>query len=131
MGADGASATDEDSMQRAMCRTASLNLDFDGTSSCKSFLSFDKAKMSSNIASLGISLGKNDTVVDFSVKALKQMEVDRFTVAPKTLLTVDPLVSDEEDEESDANPGGRLLSHIVNDTTEVDFEDTMRDTMLY
>ena len=104
-GADGASATDEDSMERAMHRTASRNLDFDGTSSCKSFLSFDKAKMSSNIASLGISLGKNDSVVYFSVKALKQMEFDRLTVAPRTL-------------------------HLVNDSIEVDFEDTMRDTML-
>ncbi|XP_037459578.1 uncharacterized protein LOC119330565 [Triticum dicoccoides] len=32
VGADGASATDEDSMQRAMRRTASRNLDFDGNS---------------------------------------------------------------------------------------------------
>ena len=59
------------------------------------------------------------------------MEFDRLTVAPRTLLTADPLVSDEEDEESDANHEGRLLSHLVNDSIEVDFEDTMRDTMLY
>jgi hypothetical protein len=128
--ADGASATDEDSMMKAMRRTASRNLDFEGTSTRKSFLSFDNAKVSSNIASLGISLGRNDKAVDFSVKALKQVEFDRLTVAPKSSLFMDPLVSDEEEEESDVNHEGKLLSHLIKDTSEVDLEDTARDTML-
>ena len=58
------------------------------------------------------------------------MEFDRLTVAPKSHILVDPLASDEEDEELDANHEGRLLSHLVKDATEVDLEDTRRDTML-
>ena len=92
--------------------------------------SFDNSKVSSNITRLGVSLGRNENEIDFSVKALKQVEFDRLTVAPKSRILVDPLVSDEEDEESDANHEGRLLSHLVQDATEVDLEDTMRDTML-
>ena len=37
---------------------------------------------------------------------------------------------DEDDEESDANQEGRLLSHLVKDATEVDLDDTTRNTML-
>ena len=117
-------------MLKAMRRTASRNLDFEGTSARKSFLSFDNAKVSSNIASLGISLGRSEKAVDFSVKALKKVEFDRLTVAPKSPMFVDPLVSDEEDEESDVNHEGKLLSHLIKDTTEVDLDDTERDTML-
>jgi hypothetical protein len=113
---DGTSATDEDSMMKAMRRTATRNLDFEGTSARKSFLSFDKAKVSSNITSLGISLGRNEKTVDFSVRALKQVEFDRLTVAPRSPMLVDPYVSDEEDEDADA--------------TEVDLDDTVRDTLL-
>ena len=69
-------------------------------------------------------------MVDFSVKALKQVEFDRLTVAPKSPMFVDPVMSDEEDEEADANHEGKLLSHLVKDTTEVDLDDTERDTML-
>ena len=39
-------------------------------------------------------------------------------------------MSDEEDEEADANNEGKLLSHLVKDTTEVDLDDIVRDTML-
>ena len=58
------------------------------------------------------------------------MEFDRLTVAPKFSSFVDPLVSDEEDEDADANHEGKLLPHLVKDTTEVDLDDTVRDTML-
>ena len=43
---------------------------------------------------------------------------------------MDSLVSDEEDEESGANHEGKLISHLIKDTTEVDLEDIARDTML-
>ena len=66
-----------------------------------------------------MSLGRNENEIDFSVKALKQVEFDRLTVAPKLSSFVDPLVSDEEDEDADANYEGKLLSHLFEDTTEV------------
>ena len=130
VGTDGSADTDEDSMVKAMRRTAARNLDFEGTPSRKSFMSFDKSKVSSNITRLGVSLGRNEKEVDFSVKALKQVEFDRLTVAPRLSSFVDPLVSDEEDEDADANHEGKLLSHLVKDTTEVDLDDTVRDTTL-
>ena len=39
-------------------------------------------------------------------------------------------MSDEEDVDADADHDGKLLSHLVKDTTEVDLEDTVRDNML-
>jgi len=117
-------------MVKAMRRTAVRKLDLEGTPSRKSFMSFDKSKVSSNITRLGVSLGRNEKEVDFSVKALKQVEFDRFTVAPRLSSFVDPLVSDEEDEDADANHEGKLLSHLVKDMTEVDLDDTVRDTTL-
>ena len=118
-------------MVKAMRRTAVRNLDFEGTLSRKSFMSFDKSKVSSNITRLGVSLGCNEKEIDFSVRALKQVEFDRLTVAPKFSSFVDPLVSDEEDEDADANHEGKLLSHLVKDTTEVDLDDIVRDTTLF
>ena len=58
-------------MVKAMRRTAARNLDFEGTPSRKSFMSFDNSKVSSNITRLGVSLGCNENEIDFSVKALK------------------------------------------------------------
>jgi hypothetical protein len=130
IGADGTTSTDEDSLTRAMRRAATRNLDYEGTSSRKSFLSFDNSRVSANIASLGVSLGRNEKEVQVSVKALKQMEFDRLTVAPRLSTYSDSLVSDEEDEDANADHDGKLLSHLVNDKTEVDLEDTVRDTML-
>ena len=39
-------------------------------------------------------------------------------------------MSHEEDEDADANHDGKLLSHLVKDTTEVDLDDTVRDITL-
>ncbi|KAE8782436.1 hypothetical protein D1007_44100 [Hordeum vulgare] len=60
VGVDGAAATYEDSLTKVMRRMASRNLNFEGTRSHKSFPSFDNSKVSSNIASLGVSLGRNE-----------------------------------------------------------------------
>ena len=59
------------------------------------------------------------------------MEFDRLAVAPNLSSFVDPLVLDEVVEDVGANHEGKLLSHLVKDTTEVDLEDTVRDTMLF
>jgi uncharacterized membrane protein YgcG len=60
---DGASASDEDSLQRAMRRKAELNLDYSGIispSKSKSFLSFSTPMISSKLASVGINIDSND-----------------------------------------------------------------------
>ena len=60
IGADGTTATNEDSLVKAMRRVAARNLNFEGTSSRQSFFSFDNSKVSSNITSLGVSLGRSE-----------------------------------------------------------------------
>jgi hypothetical protein len=83
---DGASATDEDSMQQAMRRKAELNLEYSGIispSKSKSFLSFSTPMISSKLASVGVNIGSNDREFSFSSNALRRMEVDRLTVIPK------------------------------------------------
>ena len=79
---------------------------------------------------MGVSLGHNEKEVQVSVRALKQMEFDRLKVAPRLYTFSNPLVSDEEDVDADVDHDGKLLSHLVKDTTEVDLEDTIRDNML-
>ena len=64
---------------------------------------------------------RNEKDVEFSVRAFQQMEFDRLTVAPKLSTYSYPLVSDEEDEDADSNHNGKLLSHLIEDTTEVGF----------
>lgn len=56
------------------------------------------------------------------------MEIDRFTVAPKFSYFSDPLVLNDED--ANVEHDGMILSHLVNETMEVDLGDTARDTML-
>jgi hypothetical protein len=83
---DGASVTDEDSMQQAMRRKAEINLDYLGIispSKSKSFLSFSTPMISSKLASVGVNIGRNDKEISFSSNALRRMEVDHLTVIPK------------------------------------------------
>jgi hypothetical protein len=84
--ADGASVTDEDSMQRAMRRKAKINLNYSGIispSKSKSFLSFSTPMISSKLASVGVNIGRNDKEILFSSNALRWMEVDRLMVILK------------------------------------------------
>jgi len=89
-----------------------------------------KYKITTLLLPLGNISNSNENEIDFLVKALKQLGFDRPMVAPKLSSFVDPLVSDEEDLDVDANHEGKLLSHLVKDTTEVDLDDTVRDTTL-
>jgi hypothetical protein len=78
---NGASATDEDVMQKSMRRKADRNLDAFGTSpSYKSFTSFSPSRMVSNFSSVGVSLGKNSNDIKVSTSVLKHMEYDCLTV---------------------------------------------------
>jgi hypothetical protein len=60
---DGASVTDEDSMHRAMCRKAELNLDYSGIvtpSKVKSFISFSTPDITSKQGNVGVKIGINE-----------------------------------------------------------------------
>jgi hypothetical protein len=121
--ASGASVTDEDSMLKAMRRKAERNLDAPGImSTSKSFLSFSTPVISSKLANVGISLGSSVQEVSFSSNVLRHMEVDRLTVTPK--VGVFPDISLIEEEELHATVDGQLLSHLVGEVSEVDFDET-------
>ena len=78
--ADGATATDEDSMRRAMRRKVEYNLDSHGMDmSSKSFLSFCPSSISSKFNNVGISLGSDSNQVSVSTRVLRHIEFDRLT----------------------------------------------------
>jgi hypothetical protein len=82
---DGASATDEDSMIKAMCNKAAHNLDAYGTEiSSKSFLSFSPSSLSLKLNNVRVSFGSNNKEVGASTRVLRHMEFDCLTVVPKT-----------------------------------------------
>ena len=70
---------------------------------------------------VGFGLGKSNSEVHVTVKALKNMEVDRLSAAPKSKNY--PLVTqlDDDDEEDDFD--GHLLAQIVGSVTEVGLDE--------
>jgi hypothetical protein len=122
--ADGSSLTDEDTLSKAMRRKAVQNLDSTGTSSCSkhvSFLSFSQPRISSQLHSVGISLGSNVDSISVSTKALRHMEYDRLKVIPNVLAQLD--YSPLDDEEVNDTSDGQLLNHLVGDVSEVGMDD--------
>jgi hypothetical protein len=120
---DGSVATDEDTMQKAMCRKAAKNLDFSGMDHApSSFIAFPTQVLSSKLNSVGISLGKNDFEMNVSANVLRHMEFDRLTVGPKSQNIVD--TTDMDDEEAIATLDGQFLSNLVGAVSEVDFNDS-------
>nr|XP_051221777.1 uncharacterized protein LOC127340034 [Lolium perenne] len=118
---DGTGVTDEDVMQRAMRRKAEINLDTAGTKHpSKSFTSFSNSRISSNLSTLGVSLGNTSDEISVSVDVLRQTELDRLTVVPNvsTGPETSVIVDDEEDDILD----GQLLSAIIGNISEVDLE---------
>jgi hypothetical protein len=78
---DGSSATDEDTMKKAMQRKAALNLDFTGMNSkSSSFISLSTPVISSKLNAVGIRLGKNDSEVSLSANVLRHMEYECMTI---------------------------------------------------
>jgi hypothetical protein len=119
---DGASATDEDSLKKAMHRKAALNLDSHGMlKSSKSFLSFSSSSINSKLNSVGISLGSNANQINVSTRVLRHMEFDRLTVIPKASTQVDTTYLDEED--ANTTSDGQLLSHLVGVVSEVGLDE--------
>ena len=116
--ADGSSATDEDALQKAMRRKASLNLEDKGNiMSSKSFLSFSPHSINSNLSSVGFKLGSNANQIDISTRVLRHMELDRLTIVPKASTELESTYTDEE--EAIATSDGQLLSHIVGEVSEI------------
>jgi hypothetical protein len=117
---DGASATDEDSVMRAMRRKAELNLDYSGIispSKSKSFLSFSTHMISSKLASVGVNICSTERDILFSSNALRRMEVDHLTVIPKDLAF--SCTSFDDDEEAIAISNGQLLSQSIGEVSDV------------
>jgi hypothetical protein len=122
--ADGSSATDEDSLSRAMRRKAAQNLDSAGispTAKDASFLSFSKQRISSQLSSIGVSLGSSDSDISISAKALRHMEFDRLKVVPNTSAFSEYSHLDEE--EANATSDGQLLTHLIGEVSEVDLDE--------
>nr|XP_051230168.1 uncharacterized protein LOC127348110 [Lolium perenne] len=118
---DGSGATDEDVMQRAMRCKAEMNLDTAGMKQpSKSFISFPDSRISSNLSSLGASLGNTSDEISVSANVLRQMELDRLTVVSN--VSTGPETSIIADDEEDDILDGQLLSGIIGNILEVDLE---------
>jgi hypothetical protein len=68
-------SADEDSSERAERLKAKTNLDDPGMSKTKSFPSFSDSKIVSNIATLGVSIGKG---IGKNIQDMKATELDRL-----------------------------------------------------
>jgi hypothetical protein len=111
---DGSGDTDEDMMQKAMCRKAEKNLDVSGNKKSSSFIKFSDSHISSNLNSVGISLGSHSRDIALSANVLRHLEYERLTIIPKVSTGAETLLEDETD--------GHLLSSLVGSISEVDLE---------
>ena len=117
-----ASATDEDSLKKAMRRKAVRNLDYLGTDiSSKSFLFFSSNSIHSKLSSVGFNLGSCKEQVDVSTNVFRHMEFDRLTVIPKHSTVLTSTYLDEE--EAIATSDGQLLSHLIGEVLEGGLDD--------
>jgi hypothetical protein len=122
VGLDGAAATDEDSMAKAMRRKAETNLDFSGTvKSSKSFLTFPTSLMDFKLHNVGLSLGTSVSSISVSTNTLKRMDFYKLKFTPTVLSKSYTYLSDDDGEEEEvyAVSYGRLLSHLVGEVSEV------------
>jgi hypothetical protein len=72
--------TDEDILSKAQRLAAKRNLEI----SESSFISFDPKIITSKCEKIGISLGSTENEVLYSVVSIKNIEIDRLTVAAKS-----------------------------------------------
>src|SRR4051812_41052731 len=86
-----------------------------------SFLSFSSSKVSSNLAKVGVNLGRSENEISVSTNALKHMEYDRLKVYPGA--SSRSVTTSQDDEEANATIDGQLLSHLVGELTEVDMDE--------
>jgi hypothetical protein len=115
---DGSADTDEDMMQKAMRRKAEKNLDTAGNKKSASFIKFSDSQISSNLNSVGISLGSHSRDISVSANVLRHLEYERLTVIPKVSTGAETTLLEEEEDETD----GHLLSSLIGSISEVDLE---------
>jgi hypothetical protein len=69
---DGSIATDEDTMQKAMCCKATINIDYSGIASkTSSFVSLSTPILSSKLNAISIKLGKNSSEINVSANVFE------------------------------------------------------------
>jgi hypothetical protein len=104
-----------------MQRKAEKNLDTTGIKQpVNSFTVFSDSRISSNLSSLGVSMGSRSDEILVSANVLRQMENDRLAVVPKVSTGLETPIQDD-DEDNDILDGHFLLA-IVGNITEVDLE---------
>ena len=112
---------DEDMLEKAKMLAAKKNLD-NGMSN-KSFASMPFDNITSNISKLGVSMGTNSDDIMNSVISIKNIEVDRLTVAAKKLNSKGNAKSlpcpDNIDDQDDMDALDAHLTHICRDLSEV------------
>jgi hypothetical protein len=100
VGLDGAAATDEDSMAKAMRRKAETNIDFSGTvKSSKSFLTFPTPLMAYKLHNVGLSFGTYVSSISISANALKRMKFYKLKFTPTVSSKSYTYLSDDDEEE--------------------------------
>jgi hypothetical protein len=119
-----ATALNEDLLAKAMRCKAAANLDFAGINkSSKYFLTFPTPLIHVNLNNVRVSLGKTVNAISVSANAFRRMEFDRIKLTPTILSKPDTLISDEDDEEVYAVSDGQLLTHLVEEVSEVGLGD--------
>jgi hypothetical protein len=109
-------SVDEDSSERAERLKAKKNVDGPGMSKTKSFLSFSDSKIVSNIATLGVSIGKG---IGRNIEYLKANELDRLLQASHNTPKQEDMGQNVDVETSEVDSAMRLdrqsIKHLVGD----------------
>jgi hypothetical protein len=114
-------------MQKAMRLKAVKNLDGSGTKISSSyFIIFSNTRISSNLDSIGVSVGQNPDDISVLANVLRHLEHERLTAASKVSTGLETPILEEE--EVDVILDGRLLSALVGSISEVDLEQSGRDS---
>jgi hypothetical protein len=101
-----------------MRHKAEKNLDVASNKKSASFIKFSDSHISSNLNSVGISLGSQSRHIAVSANVLRHLEYERLTVIPKVSTRAETTLLEEEEDETD----GHLLSSLVGSILEVDLE---------
>jgi hypothetical protein len=114
-------------MQKAMRLKVAKNLDPTGMKrSASSFISYSDAKISSNLGSIGVSLGRCSDDISLSANVLRHLEHEHLTISPKASIRLETPILEED--EADVILDGWLLSALVGGISEVDLEQSGLDS---
>jgi hypothetical protein len=81
----------------------------------------------SNLINIGFSMDRGNQMVNLSINALKRIEIDRTTLAPKEKGHVNLFdTSDGEDNETHSG----LLNELVKDVSDIGLDDSELDTKI-